>query len=160
LPKLDEASLRREPFSEGYAVELADGQRWVLPAVKMRFFPVKDDDGTFVLGAKPWFADQFEEELDMLFEVQHATFGQVWQARLRIASHLLQCNYNVTDRDVGHLLAYVPGDPTSEARWSKIREAILGRDPDAPDEDDADPKAPVTPSGSDSPSGVTESTAS
>lgn len=147
---LDEKALRRADFSPGYAVELGDSQLWTLPAVKVRIFPDEQPDGSVKMNIRPWYADQMEPELDILFGMGSSDYVDIWQARMTIASRLLKSNYDLPAGSLGTLLAYVPGDPKSEERWDKIRSAILGRDPAPADDDEEsdDPKAP-TPSGSD-----------
>lgn len=141
MPAFDEKALRKlDGFQEGYAVELADGQKWTLPPVRMRVYPRDMDDGSVEAVCRPWYADQMEKEIDVLFGVTEADFTEIWTARLTITSRLLRSNYDLPPGGTGVLLSYVPGDALSEARWDKIRSAILGRDPDASAEGD-DPKA-------------------
>jgi hypothetical protein len=137
MERLDEASLRRPDFRPGYAVELADGGRYTFPPVSIRIFP--DDDGS--VQWRPWYDGDLEDDLDVLFGVVPARSGQVIEVRLRIAAALLRRNYDLPRGAVGRLLTYIPGDAASEARYDRVSRAILGRDPDAV-EDDEDEDAP------------------
>lgn len=127
MQRLDESALRRADFQAGYAVELADGQRWTLPPVKIRICP--DDDGETVY--RPWYGGNLEDDLDILFGVVDATHIQYIEVRLKIAAALLKQNYDLPKGAIGHLLGYVPGDEASESMMDKISVAIIGRDPDA-----------------------------
>lgn len=145
MSKYDEAALRRTPFSEGYAVELADGQRYVFPAVTVKVWPEEKDDGTIEVNYRQVYADEFAPEVDIIFGVVEATGGEHLDALMRLAAKLLKSNYDLPRGAVGELLAYRVGDPASQERWGKVKKAILGRDPDASDEEeiDGDPKEPT-----------------
>lgn len=139
--RLDEKALRRDAFEDGYAVTLADGQEWTIPPVRFRFFP--GDDGSF--RGRPWYGGDLEDELDILFGVVEPPDGMVMpfvQIPIKIAAALLRKNYDLPPRSAASLLSYVPGDDASEAMLARITRAVLGRDPDAVDEDDEEPDDP------------------
>lgn len=142
MSKYCEATLRRNPFSEGYAVELADSQRWTFPAVRMRVAPFEKDDGGIGVSYRPVYACDLEREIDVMFGVVDATASEEFEARMRVAAQLLKSNYDLPRGAVTELLAHYPGEEASQRRMEKITRAILGRDPDSGDEEeiDGDPK--------------------
>lgn len=149
MPKYDEAALRRDPFSEGYAVELADGQKYVFPAVRMRVAPFEKDDGGIEVRYRPVYACDLEREIDVMFGVVDCTEMEYFEARMRTAAALLRSNYDLPRGAVTELLAHY-GDEASKARMRAISAAIVGRDPAAKDEDeeiDGDPKGEPTANG-------------
>lgn len=139
--KLSELDLRRPDFdASGFAVTLADGQEWRIPPVRIRVFP--DDAGE--IRYRPWYAGALEDELDILFGVVPVTEGMgdpFVDLPLKIAATLLRRNYDLPPGSVGRLLTYFPGDAASEGMLRKVTRAVLGRDPEAADPEDDDPKA-------------------
>lgn len=151
MSKLDEVALRRPNFdSSGFAVELADGQKWRLPAIKIRAFPVEKDDGEIGVEWKQVYAVDVDKELDIILGVVDANAADMIDAKMRIAARLLKCNYDLPKGAVGELLSLDFGEECSQSRWDRITAAILGRDPEKIDvseeeEIDGDPKTVSAP---------------
>jgi len=149
----DERALRRPSFSEGYAVELADGQRWVFPAVRIRMEPDEAEDGSIEVRYRKVYAADIQAELDVLLGVADSTDMEYRETEMKLAARMLRCNYDLPKGAIPELLGYYADDRSGQERWGKIIGAILGRDPDAaePEDEETDgPKAGPTGAGSDS----------
>lgn len=121
----NETALRREGFTEGYKVTLADGQEWTLPKPKIRFKP-KLVDGKVEVGGGPSFGPEFDPQLDVLFGVVDAEPIERLRVKFEMAVRLLGANYDLTPDDFAELIVLEPDDPASDERWEQLTRAIMG----------------------------------
>jgi hypothetical protein len=118
VPRLDERSLRRAGFAEGRRVELCDGQEWTIPPARIRIRGARSEADD----ALDLIMDSAGERIDI--EVSHLA------AWVTVAAALLQRNYTLSCAQVAELLDFDASDPKNGERWTAIRRAILGVDPD------------------------------
>jgi hypothetical protein len=122
---LDEKSLRKQSFTEGYQVTLADGQDWTFPRPRMRFRP-KIADGRVEVTGSPTFGPEFDETLDILHGVKAVEPIEQLRAKFELAVRLLSANYDLTAEELSSLIELEPGDAASEERWDRLSRVILG----------------------------------
>lgn len=122
---LDERALRRETFSEGHKVALADGQEWTFPKPKMRFRP-KVVDGKVDVDGGPSFGPEYDASLDVLFGVVDVEPIERLRVKFEMAVRLLGANYDLTPEDFASLIVLEPDDPASDERWEQLTRAIMG----------------------------------
>jgi hypothetical protein len=122
---LDEKSLRRPTFSEGYAVTMADGQEWILPKPRICFKP-RIIDGKVEIGGGPSFGPEFDDKLDILFGVTEADPSERLRTKFEVAVRLLAANYDLRPEDFAELIVLEPGDPASDDRWDRLCDAMMG----------------------------------
>ncbi len=122
---LDEQSLRKPGFSEGYKVTLADGQEWTLPKPRIRFKP-RLVDGRVEVGGGPSFGPEFDDKFDILFGVTQADPVERLRVKFEVAVGLLGTNYNLEPEDFSELIVLEPDDPVSDERWEQLCNAIMG----------------------------------
>jgi hypothetical protein len=126
---LDETALRRPVFREGPKVRLADGQEWTFPRPWLRLYPVRGDDGATNVGGGPGYGPGYDDLVDQLIDsAPNDTTGRL-ALQFAMATHLLEINYQLSDRDLCRLLAIDLADPTCEERWRQINQILLGRPP-------------------------------
>lgn len=122
---LDEMSLRREGFRDGYPVKLADGQEWTFPRPRLRFRPARGKDGKFAL-AGGWEHDEIYGELrDELLETDSEDLFSVLSISSTIACHLLLINYALSDDDLGALLPVDLDDDSNSEMWTALTPIVL-----------------------------------
>jgi hypothetical protein len=122
---LDERSLRKPGFSEGFTVTLADGQEWVLPKPRIRFKP-RIVDGKVEIGGGSSFGPEFDDKLDILFGVVLADPAERLRVKFEVAVRLLATNYRLEPDNFAELIVLEPGDPVSDDRWDQLCDAIMG----------------------------------
>lgn len=146
--KLDEAALRREGFTEGIRVRLADGQEWALPAFSVRSYPQRDPnwDGVhrrpgdgFRCVHEVWYGRDCEDAWDRAVGGKQPEGGaERIAARLELAARLLAKNYAIPDEALPGLLAFDTGDPESFAMLAGLTDAFVGIGPAPAMEAEAD----------------------
>lgn len=128
---LDEQSLRRPEFTEGYKVALGDGQEWTFPKALVRFVPVAAPDGRLKLGqAAPYGAD-YQAELSTLLDGSDDTPEGRYKevvAIMQLAAKLLLRNYDLTLEQLQSLL-YYDVDGSTRPMWDAIDKVIVGESP-------------------------------
>lgn len=141
-----ESALRRPDFRPGIPVELADGQVWHLPRVRLtRRLHIGPEGGLRLVrsaeDAPPGWLDALAR-LEALADDDLAYLE--WLAGMGLA--LLHRNYDVPDELAPELFALVEGDGASLLRWAALRLAVLGRalpDVDAAPADDTPEPGPA-----------------
>jgi hypothetical protein len=131
--RLDEASLRRDPFPEAtVSVVLADGQSWHLAKPRMRFVPHDGPTGfrvCLVTGAYDDYQslmDDLEEANATSAEAAAADRGRVIiTAELALARSLLGQCYDLTTQQMGRLLQFSYGDPEEDPEGCRIRDEVM-----------------------------------
>ena len=126
---LDERTLRKAEFSEGYKVKLADGQEWTFPKPRLRFRPWIDLDGRVKVSGGPSFGPEYDGSLDVLFGVVEAEPIERLRVKFEMAVRLLQANYELTAAALAELLVLEPGDEGSNTCWDQLTSAIMGIGP-------------------------------
>lgn len=124
--KLDESTLRKPDFSEGYKVKLADEQEWTFPkplAWECRF--VFDDDKATMLRKFP------SEHIDAISDIFDSDGVEQIEKCASLAAKLLRKNYNLAAEDLRSLLVYrvnEDGQQTEESAemWDAIMEVAMG----------------------------------
>jgi hypothetical protein len=122
---LDERSLRKPTFSEGYAVTLADGQDWTFPKPRIKLKP-KIVEGKVEIGGGPSFGPEFDHQLDILFGAVEADPVERLRIKFEMAVKLLSVNYDLKPDDYADLIVLEPGDPASDERWEQLSNVLLG----------------------------------
>jgi hypothetical protein len=135
---MNEPSLRKPEFSEGCAVELADGQTWTFPKPRFRVTPVDGPDGRITTYFQPSYGDEFDRTMAIFLEGQLCTTGELFEVRFRCAADLLRRNYDLSTADLAELLVHVDGDAASEQRWQDIDAILVGSRPKKPSPDGSD----------------------
>jgi len=123
---LDERSLRKPTFSDGYPVRLADGQDWTFPKPRIRFRPKIRPDGRVEVGGGPSFGPEYDAMLDTLFGVTEAEPVEQLRVKFEMAVRLLSANYELTAEQLGELIVLEPGDETSDERWEQLSRVLMG----------------------------------
>jgi hypothetical protein len=126
---LDEQTLRKAPFAEGFQITLADGQQWWIPRPRGKFRPMFVDGAVKVTGGATFGAD-FEDDASVLRSVDVEP-EEYLRAKMSLVVRLLLANYILTPSEVSDLVEMECGDPTSDARWEGISGALMGIDPNA-----------------------------
>jgi hypothetical protein len=129
---LDEKSLRRPEFSDGYAVKLCDGQEWVFPKPKMRFIPRVKPDGSVDIGGKTSFGPESDKLLEAMFGIGTTDGYEILRAKFEMAVRLLMANYNLKPEDFPELIAYDPEDDADNQLWDELSPVLMGRAPGKP----------------------------
>ena len=137
-PTFDEPARRRPDFAGGIGVTLCDGQTWTLAqpvATALRFIP--GPKGTHPVSAFDQ-GPEYDELIDRFIEVDpDAEGGYLAQmiAQFEMAAKLLRRNYDLSPKEVSHLLKRSrvgsPDITANEAMWSEIAAITLGRPPKA-----------------------------
>jgi hypothetical protein len=124
-----EQERRREAFSQGEGVELADGQTWFFPSAIVEMRP-RFENG------RPSFANpirrlSFGPEHDAgLAEIRASgTEAQRFDGVVYLAADLLRSNYDLTDDQLSDLLSVTVDETggftdSTSRRWSSIIEAV------------------------------------
>ena len=129
--KLDEAALRRPDFRGGEPIEL-DGQAWIFPKPCVIYRP---KFGAPRIGSRPTtdLGPEFDEaiaELDDLGRERRQDdpgSGRTFiDALMNIGAVMLRINYDLTDDQLGDLLAYRPDDESSQDTWLAITDVARG----------------------------------
>lgn len=126
---LVEAERRKEGFTEGNKVALADGQEWTFPKPRLRFFPHRGVDGKIGLGAESTFDREYREMFVSLVEVDKDKPFEVWSLRIQIACHLLLANYELSDVELADLMPVVFDDDANMEMWENLSPALLSTPP-------------------------------
>ncbi len=122
---LDEKALRKPTFVEGVRLRLADGQDWIVPKPRFRFFPRFDTEGNVSIGSKLSFGDDLDYILDEDGN-ENADPSEGLKRRFSVMAKLLTCNYNLGPADLGKLLELNRFDPESAAVWDPIDRLLAG----------------------------------
>lgn len=128
---LDEITLRRKGFREGYKVILGDGQEWTFPRPVLRFFPARADDGGIVLAADRTHDRRYQELRDELVETDRDDHYNAMRVQVLIAAHLLASNYDLDTSAFRTLLPVVENDPENDAMWGRLSDVLLANPPKA-----------------------------
>lgn len=123
---LDEKSLRKPEFSEGYKVKLADGQEWTFPKPlvwECRF--VFEDEKATMLRKFP------SEHIDAISDIFDSDGIEQIEKCANLAAKLLKRNYELGNDDLRSLLVYrldEDGHQTEEnaEMWDSIMEVAMG----------------------------------
>jgi len=123
---LDEKSLRKPGFSDGYKVTLADGQDWTFPKPRIRIGPRVGPDGAVTV-KRTAFGPEYDESLDILFGVvEPENPGEYTRVKFEMAVRLLSANYDLTPAQLGELLTYEQGNPVDDERFEQLERVLLG----------------------------------
>lgn len=140
--KLDEQALRRPGFVPGAGVFLADGQCWEFRKPVMRFVPTDNPTGYTVTGQ---ILDD-DGEFNAMYEAHNETPG--WLTLFRMASYLLQLNYDLTTAQIATLVQLPTGAEGEDPQAEQIMEDILAVcRGDGPKPEAAGDASPPTPAG-------------
>lgn len=143
--QLDEKALRKEGFTGGSTLTLADGQDWVFPKPRWRFFPLVSEEGRVDVGGGPSFGPEFDASLDAIFGVIEVEAVETLRIRFEMVVRLLRSNYILSPADLRKLLPMDSGLPGNDEMWSKLDRLIRGLS-DEKGEDES-PKASADGSG-------------
>lgn len=125
---LNEVELRKPGFREGYALMMADGQRWHIPKPRIRVKLLERENESSIL-QRPAFGDAYEQSIDILFGVEEATNWKRLETRFKLMAALLRENYELTPQNVSELLILEVDDEKSDERWEEVEDALLGIQP-------------------------------
>lgn len=126
---LSEVERRKEGFTEGNKVVLADGQEWTFPKPRLRFFPYRGDDGKIGLGAAGTFDEEYRKLFVEFTEVDKDEPYQVWTLRIQIACHLLLANYDLSDVELADLMPVIFDDESNMSMWGTLSPTLLSQPP-------------------------------
>lgn len=123
---LDEAKLRKPDFSDGYKVNLSDGNDWTFPkplAWECRF--VFDDDKATMLRKFP------SEHIDAISDIFESEGVEQIEKCANLAARLLRQNYSLTNEELRSLLVYRLGEDGQQTEenaemWDSIMEVAMG----------------------------------
>src|SRR5665213_124726 len=100
----NEVALRKPTFSEGYSVELADGQFWTLPKSRFRFVPVVVD-GKVEIASRVLFGPNFDGSLRGIPTVdEEPDLVERLRAKFELTVRLLMANYELSNVEVADLV--------------------------------------------------------
>jgi hypothetical protein len=147
-PRTDEQKARREPFTPGRQIRLADGQEWTFPvAAADGYYPRRAADGTITWELCTSMGPTYDALVDRYVAAEDGV-SQL-NALLEMTWHLFQINYSLPFEAFARLIRRYPASHAkaaeSSAVWTALREVALGEDPK------------LTPAGSSSPSEPTPS---
>lgn len=126
---LSEIERRKECFTEGNKVVLANGQEWTFPKPRLRFIPHRGVDGKLGLGAVPTFDQEYRTLFTALIEVDKDKDFEVWSLRIQIACHLLLANYDLPDADLAELMPVIFDDESNMEMWANLSPICLSTPP-------------------------------
>lgn len=127
---LDETALRTPGFTEGYRVQLADGQEWTFPKPRLKFFPARGQDGKIELGGGATFDDEeYRSLMSEYFEVDREDLYAAWSCKVRVACHLLLRNYSLADEALTELLPVEFDDEANMEMWRDLTPLLRGMPP-------------------------------
>jgi hypothetical protein len=126
---LVEADRRKEGFTEGNKVVLADGQEWTFPKPRLRFIPHRGVDGKIGLGAEPTFDQEYRELFVALIGADKDSAFEVWSLRIQIACHLLLANYELSDVELADLMPVIFDDEQNMEMWANLSPICLSTPP-------------------------------
>lgn len=126
---LDEKALRRESFTEGHKVTLADGQEWTFPKPILRFFPARTEDGRTIMGAEHGYDQAYEGLRDELIEVASVDVYNSTRIQVEIAGLLLLRNYDLSNKHLRTLLPLIPDDDANDEMWANLVPVIMANPP-------------------------------
>lgn len=126
---LDETAHRRDGFTRGVAIELADGQAWHFPRPLLGLLPEEADDGSVRFGerARCVFGAAYDALVDAFLEADDGR-AEV-DALLALAVDLLRRNYDLPAGALRALLPRVPDLDSNTRMWRAIADLALGRAP-------------------------------
>jgi hypothetical protein len=126
---LVEAERRKEGFTEGNKVTLADGQEWTFPKPRLRFFPYRGDDGKMGLGGSGTFDQEYRELFTAFTECDKDEPYQYWTLKIQIACHLLLANYELSDTELADLMPVMFDDEPNMEMWGNLSPVCLSTPP-------------------------------
>lgn len=129
MSRLDEPSLRRPAFRDGYRIELADGQAWTFPAPQLRFFPARAADGRVSIASLYAYDDRYLELREELVAVDRDDAWNAMRLQVEIAGTQLLANYDLSSRDLARLLPVIPDSAENDALWDRLVPVILAQEP-------------------------------
>jgi hypothetical protein len=126
--KINEKDRRRPTFTQGSAVQLADGQSWTFPKARIQFRPRILDGHAEVMGGSR-FGPEFDGDMDILFGVVEAEPVDRLRAKFQMAVRLLLANYDLSDDEISNLIVWEPEDPISAKNWADLTTVLSGGTP-------------------------------
>jgi hypothetical protein len=126
---LDEKALRKPGFQPGFKIKLADGQEWVFPKPRLRFFPKIGDDGSVGVDGGATFGSECDGQLDAIFGVDETDAFERLRLKFEMAVRLLGANYELKPEDYRQLIVLEPGDDASETMWEELTALMAGNTP-------------------------------
>jgi hypothetical protein len=126
---LVEAERRKDGFTEGNKVTLADGQEWTFPKPRLRFFPYRGDDGKMGLGGSGTFDQEYRELFTAFTECDKDEPYQYWTLKIQIACHLLLANYELSDAELADLMPVMFDDESNMEMWANLSPVLLSQPP-------------------------------
>jgi hypothetical protein len=126
---LVEAERRKEGFTEGNKVTLADGHEWTFPKPKLRFFPCRGADGKMGLGAAGTFDQEYRELFTAFTEADKDEPFEFWSIKIQIACHLLLANYDLSDVELADLMPVIFDDDRNMEMWATLSPVCLSSPP-------------------------------
>jgi hypothetical protein len=128
MAQINEKDRRRPTFSDGSAVQLADGQLWTFPRPKVQFRPRIVDGHAEVMGGSR-FGAEFDSDLDILLGVVDAEPVDRLRAKFQMAVRLLLSNYALSDEEISNLIVWEPECPVSAKNWTDLTTVLAGGAP-------------------------------
>jgi hypothetical protein len=122
---LDEKTLRKPGFSEGYKVKLADGQEWTFPKPRLLLKP-KFVNGRIDVSSGPSFGPNYDTALDIALGAVEVEPEEWMRTKFDAAVRLLRANYELSDTDVVELLTFEMGNPLDDERWTELCRITVG----------------------------------
>lgn len=124
--KYNEASCRRDIFSQDVPVVLCDGQEWWLPKPRVVFRPTYGPNGYGTRMSSMW-GDDYYKLIQDLIDSNGKEFDHVLGAQFALCSELLLRNYNLTHEQIAELIYFDlnedPDPANVEMRQTLLRTA-------------------------------------
>lgn len=123
---LDEQALRKPGFTEGRAIKLADGQEWMFPKPRFRFYPVVGQDGTVTVEGGSTYGSDHDKLIDALAGGEEVEDFERLRLQFSGAVSLLSRNYSLAPEDYSSILCLDTEDEASGEMWTAINRVMLG----------------------------------
>jgi hypothetical protein len=127
---ITENDRRRETFTPGVPVTLADGQAWQFPRPMIAWRFNRRDDVV-----DPTICTSLGEEFDAAMKAYEESAGdeprnlyKVVQTAMRVAAAMLLANYRLSDQELSRLLFVTPDEDNMET-WGEILDVARGNAP-------------------------------
>ncbi|MDG3008527.1 hypothetical protein [Paludisphaera mucosa] len=137
MSTLDEKSLRRPEFTQGFDIRLGDGRQWTFPIANRAFYPEIAPEGGFRVKAAAPYGDDFQRKLERLTlseEDTPAANEERFDLRLTLAAELLCRNYALDNAALAVLLPFRVNAENGLANpemWSEVNYVLQGHAPKA-----------------------------
>ena len=122
--KLNEKALRKDSFTEGAVVKLADQQEWTFPKPTIELLPIITEGKAIFGPARPSFGQEYWELFETYAQAENS--GETMAALLNLAIYIIRKNYDISDEDVVNLFPFVYGDDENSEMWGQIADVAMG----------------------------------